>query len=149
MLCGYFALTKRGGGGGGSSMQIACCSPSSGFIPLLSYPLMPLPNLLAVIFHGMVFSPHFRLCSSSTREPVFSWNAVSECCGKYYDSCLCLRLCLGMSQRGSEWPVPSELSSRAVERLLGVQEGCCNVNCMETQWLSVPWKCFCRAACVC
>lgn len=32
---------------------------------------------------------------------------------------------------------------------LGAQEGCWNVNCMETLWLSVPWKCFCRAASVC
>lgn len=72
VLCGYFALTKRGEGGAGSSMQIACCSPSSVCIPLLSYPLMPLPNFPAVIFHGMLFSPRFRTCSSSTREPLFS-----------------------------------------------------------------------------
>lgn len=101
VLCGYFALTKRGGGGAGSSMQIACCSPSSVCIPLLSYPPMPLPNFPAVIFHGMLFSPRFRTCSSSTREPLFSWSAVSECCEKHYGSCLCLRLCLGTSQRGS------------------------------------------------
>lgn len=48
----YFAQTKLGGGGGGS-IQIAC----SGCVLLLSYPLMPLPNLLAVIFHGMSFHP--------------------------------------------------------------------------------------------
>lgn len=88
-LCGYLAQTKLGGGGG-SSMQIACCSPSSVSLPLLSYPLMPLPNFLAVIFHGRLFSPHFRPCSSSTREPLFSWSAVSECCEKHDGSCLCL-----------------------------------------------------------
>lgn len=81
---------------------------------LLFYPLMPLSNFLAVILHGMLFSPHFRPCSSSTREPLFSWSAVSECSEKHCGSCLCLRLCLGMSPRGSVWPAPSELSSRAV-----------------------------------
>lgn len=85
---------------------------SSAFLPP-----MPLPNFLAVIFHGMLFSPRFRPCSSSTREPLFSWTAVSECCEKHCSSCRCLRLCLGMCQRGSVWPAPSELSSRAVGTL--------------------------------
>lgn len=94
VLCGYFAQTKLGGGGG-SRIQIACCSPSSCYVPLLFYPLMSLPNFLAVIFHGMLFSPRFRPCSSSTREPLLGWSAVSECCEKHCGSCLCLRLCLG------------------------------------------------------
>lgn len=92
VLCEYFTQTRLGEGGGGS-IQTAC----SGCVLLLSYPLMPLPNFLAVIFHGMLFSSHFRPCSNSTREPLSSWSAVSECCEKHCGSCLCLRLCLGMS----------------------------------------------------
>lgn len=94
VLCGHLAQTKLGGGGG-SSIRIASCSPSSGCVPLLCYCLMPLPNFLAVIFHGMLFSPHFRPCSSSTREPLLSWSAVSECSERHCGSCLCLKLCLG------------------------------------------------------
>lgn len=64
---------------------------------------------------------------------------------------MCETLHFGTSQHqtGAVWPAPSKLGSRALGRLLGIQEGCCNVNCKETHWQSLLWKCFFRAAAVC
>lgn len=62
----YFTLTKLGGGGG-SWIQVSHCSPSSGYVPLLSYPLTPLCNFLAAVPHGVLFFTPFQAVQEHKR----------------------------------------------------------------------------------